>query len=127
MIPLKTQRFFSRPYHPQFRASVALVALVWIGGLSVTSAQNSQPSITIRSGRTVLPGVISIHAAIPAIETKSFTCTPFQPFKEDDKLPATFELDQTGEQTSWSVSKHSLQIGTNQVVYPVVVVGLGHT
>lgn len=127
MIPLKAQRFFSRLCRPQFRAAVTLVVLVWVGGVGVTGAQNSQPSITIRNGRTVLPGEISIHAEIPAVETKAFTCTPFQPFKKDDKLPAMFELDQTGEQTVWSVSKRSLQIGAKQVAYPVVVVGLGHT
>lgn len=129
MIPLRAQRFFSRPCHSPIPrcAAVALIALAWIGGLTVTSVQNSQPSTTFRNGRTILPGEISIGAAIPAIETKSFICTPFQPFKKGDKLPATFELDRQGQQTSWSVSKHPLQIGADQVVYPVIVIGLGHT
>lgn len=127
MTRLRFRRIFRRLCHSQFLAAVVLIALVWISGITAASAQNPPPSTTIHSGRTILPGEISIAFAIPSVETKSFTCTPIQPFKKGDKLPARLELDQTGKKTIWSISTKSFQVGTNQVAYPIMVAGLGYT
>jgi hypothetical protein len=95
---------------------VTLVALAWSSG---TFCQGI-PSVSIstdKSGKTTtfLAGEISIGGDIAAIETKSFTCTPVQPLKKGAKVAAMLSDDQ-----AWSADTHTLQIGTNQVAYPIL-------
>lgn len=94
---------------------VWFIALYWIGAFSVVYAQNSQPAIVIRDGRTFLAGEVSIGGDISAIETNSFTCTPIQPFKKGDKVAAMVSDNQ-----AWSVDKRLLQVGAIKVAYPIL-------
>jgi len=103
------------------RVLVGLVELAWIGGPTVASAQNSQPSTTVGGGHAFLAGEISVGGDISVIETKLFTCTPVQLFKKGDKIPAMLEIEQTGNK-EWSISNHPLQIGTSQVAYPIAAI-----
>ena len=68
-----------------------------------------------QKSRTFFAGEISMKADLSATETKLFTCTPVQPFKKGDKVAAIVSDDQ-----AWSVDKLPLQVGTNQVPYPVM-------
>jgi hypothetical protein len=99
------------------RLRCALTALFLISGLSITTAQTSVgvPSITITNGKTFLAGEISISGDISAIDTKAFTCTPAQLFKNGDKVAAQVSQDQ-----AWSVDKRALRVGTNQLTYPIM-------
>jgi hypothetical protein len=63
--------------------------------------------------RAFLAGAISISGDIPAIETKSFTCTPIHLFKKGDKVAAMMSDD-----GALSVAKLPLQVGASQVAYP---------
>jgi hypothetical protein len=94
---------------------VILAALICIGGFTGARAQDSVPSISIRDGNTYLAGAISVGGDISTIETKSFTCTPVQSFKKGDKVAAFVSEDQV-----WSVDTHPLQVGTSQVVFPIL-------
>src|SRR5579859_4638480 len=95
--------------------AVWFLLLYWIGAFNVVYAQNSQPSIVIRDGRTFFAGEVSIGGDISAVETSSFTCTPVQPFKKGDKVAAMVSDNQ-----AWSVDKRSLQVGSNKVAYPIL-------
>jgi hypothetical protein len=124
-----SSRLYCRSSIPR-RATVALVALAWIGGLTAASAQNPRPSSTITSGKAFLRGEISIGGNLAAVETKSFTCTPVQVIKSGDKIPAIYEIGE-GKTKLWSVSTHPFQAGARQVAYPIAAVvpssdGVGH-
>lgn len=127
-------RFFDSPIPRRAAVTLAtLLGLAWIGGLIITSAQNSQPSTCIDNGKAFLAGEFSVSGGdAAAIETKSFTCTPVEPLKKDEKVPAMFELGKTEKDNKlWSVSKRSVQVGTNQVAYPTAAMmassdGVGH-
>jgi hypothetical protein len=90
--------------------------------VSATAVTYAQPAISIsteKSGkaRSFVAGEISVSGDIPAIETKSFTCTPVRKFKKGDKVATMTSAD--GDQ-AWSVEEHSFRVGTNQVAYPIL-------
>lgn len=113
-------------------ALFGLVTLVCIGGLTSTSAQNSQPSTMIQNGKAFVAGEITVGADIPAIETKLFICTTVQPFKKGDKVAGFFEIGQAGQNKLWSLVRHSFQVGASQIAYPIMAIvpssdGAGHS
>jgi len=65
--------------------------------------------------RAFLGGAVSVGGDISAIETKFFTCTPVQHLKKGDNVAVMLSDDQ-----AWSVDTQALQIGANQVAYPIL-------
>ncbi len=111
--------FFSRHCYSVFSRVVVTLATLVVPAWSNRAFCQGIPSVSIstdKSGktRTFLAGAISIRGDISAIETKSFTYTPVYPLKKGDRVAAMVSDDQ-----AWSADTHPLQVGTNQVAYPI--------
>jgi hypothetical protein len=116
---MNMRSFFSRHCYSVFSRVVVTLATLVVPAWSNHAFCQGIPSVSIstdKSGktRTFLAGAISIRGDISALETKSFTCTPVYPLKKGDKVAAMVSDDQ-----AWSPDTHLLQVGTNQVAYPI--------
>ena len=83
--------------------------------LSCYSLASAQTNATT-PGRTFVDGEIPVSGEGElALETTLFVCKPVVPLKDGQKVAAKVSEDQ-----AWSNETHNMQVGANQIAYPIL-------